>query len=202
MIVSESLASAHESAVLARQVLQHLVRLAQGRVRALDDLLELVATCREACAEVVENQPEAVRIRLAHDVVDQVEVHGLAVLLERQEVLPLAALALRGSPRAPAAARCPAPGAASARTPRTSRQGATAGGSGRRRPGGSPGSPASSICMHDDGLPGLLRAVGASRLAGEGHVELGDGPDVGAGDPARPCPGARNEALSKIARTS
>ena len=46
-------------------------------------------------AEVVEDQPEAVRVRLAHDVVDEVDVDLLAVVLQRQEVLAGAGLAVR-----------------------------------------------------------------------------------------------------------
>ena len=45
-------------------------------------------------AEVVEDEPEAVRIRLAHDVVDEVEVDRLAVSLERQQVLAGARLSV------------------------------------------------------------------------------------------------------------
>ena len=183
MIASESVGEALERAVLPGEDGEHLVRLAQRRVRALDDLRELVAPRREAGAEVVQDQAEAVRIGLAHDVVDQVEVDRLAVLLERQEALALAAARPRGSPRAPAAARCPAPGAAWARTPRTSRPGATAGGSCRTRPRGSPGSRDRRSACTTTALPGLGAPVGVRRLVGEGDVELGDGADVGARDP-------------------
>ena len=126
MIASESLRKALERPVLAGKACEHLVGLAERRVRPLDDLLELVATRRQGCAQVVEDQAEAVRIGLAHDVVDQVEVHGLAVLLQRQQVLALAALAIADHLELGRSSRCRPPGAASAGTPRTSLPGATA----------------------------------------------------------------------------
>ncbi len=73
---------------------QELVRLAQRRVAAHDDLLEVFAAGREADAELVQDQSEPVRVGLAHDVVDQVEVDCLAVVLDREEALALAGLAL------------------------------------------------------------------------------------------------------------
>ncbi len=80
--------------VLACERAEHLVGLAQCRVRTLDDLRELLAAGREAGAEAVDDQPEAVRIRLAHDVVDEVEVDRRAVAVERQQILARTRLVL------------------------------------------------------------------------------------------------------------
>ncbi len=79
---------------LALQEREQLVGLAESRVAAGDDLLEILAARRQADAELVQDQAEAVGIRLAHDVVDEVEVNRLAVVLDRQEDLALARLAV------------------------------------------------------------------------------------------------------------
>src|SRR5205814_4117981 len=77
------------------KVREHAVRLAKRRVGPLDDRLERLASAREARSQVVENQAEAVRVRLAHDVLHEVEVDLLAVVLERKEVLSSAWLIAR-----------------------------------------------------------------------------------------------------------
>ena len=83
-----------QALVLLGEDRQHAIGLLQRRVGPLDHLAERVATGGEAGAEVVEDQPEAIDLGLAGDVVEQVEVDGLAVVLERQEALPLAGLAV------------------------------------------------------------------------------------------------------------
>ena len=90
---------AGELVVLVGEDLQHAVGLAQGGVGAVDDLAEVVAAGREAGAEVVEDEPEAVAVGGAVDVLDQVEVDGLAVVLQRQQALALP----RSRPRSPPA---------------------------------------------------------------------------------------------------
>ncbi len=85
---------AGELAVLEGEDVEHPVGLAQGRVGAIDHLAEVVAPGGEAGAEVVEDQPEAVAVGDALDVLDQVEVDGGAVVLQGQQALALAGLAL------------------------------------------------------------------------------------------------------------
>ena len=80
------------------------------------------------------------RDRLAHDVVDEVEVDRLAVALDRQQQLALAR-ALPRSRRARRRLGSPAARGCVTRTPRSARRSATAGGRCTRRPRGSPGSP-------------------------------------------------------------
>ena len=168
---------------------------------AVDDLGEVVAAGGEPGAEVVEDQAEAVGVGLAHDVVDEVEVDRLAVRLERQEALALAGLALLDHRRAPAAARCPRRAAGSARTRRTSRRAATAAGSGRMRPRGSPGSRGRRSAARPRPCPGR----GCRRRA------PARSPSVTVTSAIRPTlapairtssPGTRKAPLSKIARTS
>ena len=157
--------------------------LAQRRVGALDDLRELVAAGGEAGAEVVEDQPEPVRIRLLHDVVDEVEVDRLAVVLERQQVLARVRPRPRGSRRAPAAIAVPGArgwvGSHSTnfspisdcgriRQEASSRKSWKAG---------------SSICEHDRGLAGIgARRPRERRLVLAGDVDVGDRADLGPGD--------------------
>ena len=78
-----------ELVVLVGEDLEDAVGLAQGRVGAVDDGAEVVAAGGEAGAEVVEDEAEAVAVGGAVDVLDQVEVDGLAVVLERQQALAL-----------------------------------------------------------------------------------------------------------------
>src|SRR3954468_8552192 len=72
--------------------MEDAVGLAQSGIRALDDRLQIATASREAGAQVVQDQAEAVGERLAHDVVDAVDVHFLAVVLNRQELLASARL--------------------------------------------------------------------------------------------------------------
>ncbi len=172
----------HELAVLAGERRQDLVRFPQRRVRALDDLRELVAAGGEAGAEIVEDQAEAVRIGLFHDVVDEVEVDRLAVLLERQQILPLAGLSLgdllegRGRRRR----RSPRLGELALDELLTDQ---------RLRPdqagGVGPEILKSGIGdrHHDHGLAGLGIAVGPGGLVGAGDVDLLDDADLCPGDP-------------------
>ncbi len=76
--------------VLRGEDRQHLVDLAQRRVGAADDLVEVGAAAGDARAELVEDDRQARLLRLARDVVDQVEVDRLARVLDRQQVLALA----------------------------------------------------------------------------------------------------------------
>ena len=70
---------------------EHLVDLAQRRVGAADDLVEVLAAAGQAGAELVEDDRQPLAVGRAHDVVDQVEVDRLAsCLLDRQQVLALA----------------------------------------------------------------------------------------------------------------
>ena len=69
-----------------------------------------------------EQDREALAVGQAHDVVDQVEVHRRARVLDRQQALALAVALVD-------LASCRAAGACPARTPRTSRRSATAAGS-------------------------------------------------------------------------
>ena len=81
--------------VLARELRKHAVGLAQRRIGPLDDRLQVLAACGEARSQVVQDQAEPVGERLAHDVVDEVDVDLLAVVLERQEALAGARLRVR-----------------------------------------------------------------------------------------------------------
>ena len=150
---------------------------------ALDDLGEVVAAGREAGAEVVEDEPEAVRIRLLHDVVDQVEVDRLAVALERQQVLALARLAVGDllELRRRLGARRARLGRA--RTRRTSRRSATAGGSGTRRRSRKSWNAGSSIRRTTTALPGSgppSSSAGSSSPVTSTSATVAD---LGAGDP-------------------
>ena len=176
-------ASLAELLVLAGELGEHPVGLAQRRVGAPDDRGEVLPAGREPGAEVVEDQPEAVGVGLAHDVVDQVDVDFLAVVLQRQEVLPGSGLAVGDhvQRRRRLGARAPAAGSACSR--RTSRPAATGDGSGRRRPGGSPGSRARRSSSRrppcrDPALPSRCASSPGSVTSTERHR-----PDVGAGDP-------------------
>ena len=70
-------------------------RVAQDRVGALDDLLEVLATTGERRPQFVEDQAEALCVGQALDVVDQVRIDAGAVALDRQQVLTGAGLAVR-----------------------------------------------------------------------------------------------------------
>ena len=132
--------------VLVGQDRQHLVELAQRRVRAADHLAQVLAAPREPGAELVQDDREALAVR---DGASRLRIRssptGVTGLLDRQQALAGAVLALRDLAAAAAAAARPPAAAVSAGTRRASRRSPTGGGSGTRRPRGSPGSPASSI---------------------------------------------------------
>ena len=90
-----------ERLVLAREDLQHLVGLAQRRVRAVDDLVQLGAAAGQRGAELVDQEREPLAVGQPHDVVDQVEVDRRARPLERQHVPGPRRPRRPGSPRAP-----------------------------------------------------------------------------------------------------
>ena len=171
-----------QRAVLPSQDRKHLVRLAQRGIRTLDDLRELLPPCGEPGSEVVQDQAEAVRIGLPHDVVHEIEVHGLAVLLERQEALPLAPAALLDDLELRGRLRARSPGLR-----RLALQELLA--KQRLRVDQAGGVlpevlKAGVVDLHDDHcLPGLRRAVRVHGLLGEGDVQLGNGADLGARHP-------------------
>ena len=66
---------------------EEAIGVAQHRVGALDDLLDVLAAPGEPGAEFVEDQPEALHVGQLVDVVDQVRVDAGAVVLDRQQVL-------------------------------------------------------------------------------------------------------------------
>ena len=92
--VSESLASWASCLFCLARVARTLSVCCERRIGPPDDLGEVGAAGGEAGAEVVEDQPEPVGLGLAGDVVDEVEVDLLAVVLERQEVLARADVAV------------------------------------------------------------------------------------------------------------
>jgi hypothetical protein len=74
-------------AALSRQDAEEAIGIAQHRVGAFDDLLDVLAPRRQAGAQFVEDETEALRVGQALDVVDQVRVDAGAVVLHRQQVL-------------------------------------------------------------------------------------------------------------------
>ena len=115
-------------AVLVGQDREHLVGLAQRRVGAVDDLVQLVAAAGQAGAELAQQDREALAVGQPQDVVEQVEVHRRAGVRERQQPLALAVAAPRSRSSGWRRRR------SRARTPRTSRRSATAAGSCSSRP--------------------------------------------------------------------
>ena len=109
--MSESLCSFARALVLGREDRQHAVELAQRRIGAANNRREVRASGRQAGAEVVEDQTEALRERQALDVVDHVEVHGLAVVLDRQQVLAGTGLPVGNLLQRRGRARSPGPAA-------------------------------------------------------------------------------------------
>ena len=110
------------------RIFEHPVGLAERRVGAVDHLAEVLAAAGEAGAELVEDQPEAVAVGRAVDVLDQVEVDRLAVVLERQQALARAGLAVRDLLELGRRRRARRRAAGSGCSRRTSRRSATAGG--------------------------------------------------------------------------
>ena len=70
--------------VLAAQDRDRLVGLAQRRVGAADDLVQVLRAAGQAGAELGEDDPEALAVGAAHDVLDQVERHRRRGLLDRE----------------------------------------------------------------------------------------------------------------------
>ena len=138
------------------------VDVAQDRVGPLDQDLEVLAAPGQAGAEFVEDQPEALRVGQRLDVVDQVRVDAGAAAAERQQVLAFARLAVGDLLQRRRRLACPAPAAGSGGSRRTSRRSATAGGSGRWRRCGSPGSRGRSISITMIALPGLSTGLPSS----------------------------------------
>jgi hypothetical protein len=118
--------------VLQRLVLrgedrQHAVDLLERRIGPADHGADVLAAAGDGRAELVDDQRQAFAVGQPQRVVDQVEVDRLLGVLHRQEVLALARPAVDLAQRGAAAA--PRPRASgSARTRRTSRRSATAGG--------------------------------------------------------------------------
>ena len=104
-----------ERAVLLGQDREQLVGLAQGRVGAVDDLVQLVAAPGQAGAELAQQDREALAVGQPQDVVEQVDVDG------RAGVRPAAAAA-RPRRRRCRSARATGPTSSRARTRRTSRR--------------------------------------------------------------------------------
>ena len=129
-----------ELVALGGEDAEEAVDVAQDRVGALDQHLEVVAAAGEAGAEFVEDEPEALRVGQRLDVVDQVRVDAGAVAAERQQVLARARLPVGDLLQRRRRRRARAPAAGSAGSRRTSRRSATAAGSGSWRRCGSPGS--------------------------------------------------------------
>ena len=79
-----------EHGVLVGQDLEHLVGLAQRRVRPPDDLVEVAAAPGHRGAELIEDQRQPLALGRAHGVADQVDVDRLGRVLDRQQALALA----------------------------------------------------------------------------------------------------------------
>ena len=107
--------------VLVTEDAQHLRGLAQARMRSLQHLLEVVRAPREAGAELGHDQAEALAVRAAHDVVDDVRGDRRGGLLHRHDA------ACRGAARSTCRAG----------SPRSTRRSATAAGPRSSRPCGS-----------------------------------------------------------------
>ena len=178
---------AGELVVLVGEDLEDAVGLAQGGVGAVDDGAEVVAAGGEAGAEVVEDEPEAVAVGGAVDVLDQVEVDGLAVVLERQQALALPRSRPR-SARARGAAPRRARGAGSGCSRRSFSPISDCGRMMQEASSRKSLKASSSMFMTTTALPGT--ACGPpSRLAissSSGDVDGLDGADGGAGDRGPP----------------
>ena len=171
-----------EHAVLAGQDREHLVGLAQRRVGAVDDLVELLAAAGEAGAELVEQDREALAVGQAHDVVDQVEVDRRARVRR-----PAAGARPRRRPRRSARSGCAERGAGLAlhellADQRLRADRAVGVGLERRE----------VLVVDPQRHRGLLVL---------GHVERPDRRRPARRRPSRPRPRRASEALSKIART-
>ena len=125
--------------VLVGEDLQDLVEFLQRRVRAADHHVEVAAAAGEARAEFVEDDRQALAFGEVVDVPEQVDVDRAVGVRDRQQVLARA-FTVTDLAAAAAAAACLPPAAAWARSRRTSRRSAPAGGSCSSRPSGSPGS--------------------------------------------------------------
>ena len=81
--------------VLVAEDLEHLARLAQAGMGALEDLLEVLRAAGEAGAELGEDQPEALAVGTAHDVAEEVLRHDRRGLLDRHAAAVLQLLGRR-----------------------------------------------------------------------------------------------------------
>ena len=143
----------------------------------------VVAAGGEPGAELVEDQAEAVRVRLAVDVVDEVEVDRLAVVLQRQEVLAGARLAV-GDLLERAAA--PASGRARLRSAEQSTNFSPSSDCGRIRQRGVAAEVLEAgvgDLEHDDRLAGVGLPSARTGSPGSETVDAVDRADLGAGDP-------------------
>ena len=168
--------------MLLGQDLQDLVRLPQCGVGAADDRVEVLAASGKACAQVVEDEAEALRIGQAVDVLDDVQVHLLAVVLERQEPLAGSRLAVgdllelrwRLDPRCARLGRLAVDELLTEERLRAD----DARGIAEEVLEGRVGD------LHDDhGLPGVVLAVRVYLLPGHGDIHGADGAHVRPGDP-------------------
>ena len=189
-----------ELLVLAGQLGQHPVGLAERRVGAPDDRRQVLAPSGEPGPQVVEDQPEAIGVGLAHDVVDQVDVHCLAVVLQRQEVLAGSGLAIWNlvQRRRQRRARRPRQGGLAVDVFLPQKR------LGTDQAGGVLAKvlEASLVDLHHDHrLAGIRRPVPVHALAGQRHFDGRHGADV-APATRTSSPGTRKPPLSKIARTS
>ena len=199
------LRQAGELLVLAGEDGEDPVGLAQRRIGAVDRPRRGPGRARRG------PPPRSLRISRKRsrvgqplDVVDQVEVDRLAVVLERQEVLAGAGLAVRDLFEERRRLACRAPAAGSACSRRTSRRSATAGGSGSWRPAEVLEARVGDV-HHDDRLAGHRVRCRPRRLAISSGVR-----DV---DRLRPCrrwrrrpgparPGPRRSRCRRSPRTT
>src|SRR5262249_27065014 len=86
-------------APLRGQDAQDSVGVPEGRIASPDDLLEVLPLSRKSSAEVVQDQAEPLRVRLTEDVADQIRLDARTVLLNRNQVLAGAGLAVSDLPQ-------------------------------------------------------------------------------------------------------
>ena len=175
-----------ERLVLLREDREHLVGLAQRRVRALGRSRRASSPrAAKPIAEVVEDQAEALRVGAAVDVLDEVEVDRLAVVLERQQVLAGAGLAVGDLADLRAAARRRQSAAGCSGIRRSARRAATGARIRHEASSRKSWNAGSSISITTTALPGIALPP-SSRLtisSSRRDLDLLDRPDLGAGDP-------------------
>ena len=72
-----------ERLVLRRELGEHAVGLAQRRAGAADDVVDVLGAARDAGAELVEDDPQALAVRAPQHVVDEVDGDRRRRLLDR-----------------------------------------------------------------------------------------------------------------------